>query len=67
VARGVGRNVGVGGIGEICGGGTRGVVGPSRRCTPLAQRLEARVMHSIRDITDYPSREFTMEDPDGKY
>lgn len=32
-----------------------------------AQKLDARVVHPIRDITDYPSREFTIVDPDGNY
>ena len=32
-----------------------------------AQSLAARVVHPIRDITDYPSREFTIADPDGNY
>ena len=29
--------------------------------------LEARVVHEIVDQTDYPSRDFTVADPDGNH
>jgi uncharacterized glyoxalase superfamily protein PhnB len=32
-----------------------------------AQSLGARIVHSIVDQTDYPSREFTVADPDGNH
>ena len=32
-----------------------------------AMALEARVVHEIVDQTDYPSRDFTVADPDGNH
>lgn len=32
-----------------------------------AVSLEARVVHEITDQTDYPSRDFTVADPDGNH
>jgi len=32
-----------------------------------ARALEARVVHEIVDQTDYPSRDFTVADPDGNH
>jgi uncharacterized glyoxalase superfamily protein PhnB len=32
-----------------------------------AQRLHATVVHELVDQTDYPSREFTVTDPDGNH
>ena len=32
-----------------------------------ARKLHVRVVHPIRDMTDYPSREFTIADPDGNF
>ena len=32
-----------------------------------ARAIGARVVHPIVDHTDYPSRDFTVEDPDGNY
>lgn len=32
-----------------------------------AQKLHVRVVHPIRDMTDYPSREFTIADSDGNF
>ena len=32
-----------------------------------AMALEARVVHEINDQTDYPSRDFTVADPDGNH
>jgi uncharacterized glyoxalase superfamily protein PhnB len=32
-----------------------------------ARAWEARVVHEIVDQTDYPSRDFTVADPDGNH
>ena len=42
----------------------------ARRRIPRQSRaiaLEARVVHGIVDQTDYPSRDFTVADPDGNH
>ncbi len=32
-----------------------------------AEGVAARIVHGITDQTDYPSREFTVADPDGNH
>jgi uncharacterized glyoxalase superfamily protein PhnB len=32
-----------------------------------AQTLQASVIHALKDQTDYPSRDFTIADPDGNH
>jgi uncharacterized glyoxalase superfamily protein PhnB len=32
-----------------------------------ARDLEAQVVHELTDQTDYPSRDFTVADPDGNH
>jgi uncharacterized glyoxalase superfamily protein PhnB len=33
----------------------------------LARALDAPVVHELVDQTDYPSRDFTVTDPDGNH
>lgn len=32
-----------------------------------AQALSSAIVHPLEDQTDYPSRDFTIADPDGNY